>query len=84
MYSYPGEQVLDPFLGSGQTSKVANWLNRDSVGYEIIPKYYELAQKRLKEPLQVRGEQLIAVFDKVGLEEPAGTVDSLTTADTPP
>lgn len=69
MYSYPGEIVLDPFLGSGQTSKVARWLNRQYVGYEIISKYVELAQKRLSEPLLLRQEQLVAIFDKVGLKE---------------
>jgi len=36
LYSYKGETVLDPFLGSGTTSKVAKQLNRNSVGIEII------------------------------------------------
>jgi site-specific DNA-methyltransferase (adenine-specific) len=73
LYSYPGEIVLDPFLGSGQTIKVARHLNRHFVGYEILSKYMELAQKRLNEPLEVRPEQLIASFDKVGLDEAAGS-----------
>ena len=68
MYSYPGEIVLDPFLGSGQTSKVARWLNRQYVGYEIISKYVELARNRLSEPLLLRQEQLVAIFNKVGLD----------------
>src|SRR3990170_1557404 len=65
MYSYPGEIVLDPFLGSGQTSKVAKWLGRRYVGYEVIPTYVDLAKKRLEEPLMVRPEQLVARFEKV-------------------
>ncbi|NLN95623.1 MAG: site-specific DNA-methyltransferase [Bacteroidales bacterium] len=36
LYSYVGETVLDPFVGSGTTMKVANLLNRNSVGIEII------------------------------------------------
>ncbi len=36
LFSYVGETVLDPFLGSGTTMKVAKKLNRNSVGYEII------------------------------------------------
>jgi len=36
LFSYVGEIVLDPFLGSGTTMKVAKKLNRKSVGYEII------------------------------------------------
>lgn len=36
LYSYYGETVLDPFLGSGTTMKVARSLNRNSVGIEIL------------------------------------------------
>jgi len=75
LYSYPGDLVLDPFAGSGQTLKVARGLGRSFVGYEIIPKYVELATRRLNEPLSVREQQLIAVFDKVRLDEPASGVD---------
>jgi len=35
MFSFEGDVVLDPFLGSGTTSKVAYELGRSSVGYEI-------------------------------------------------
>ena len=35
LYSFYGETVLDPFLGSGTTSKVAALLGRNSVGYEL-------------------------------------------------
>ncbi len=69
MYSYPNELVLDPFAGSGQTLKVAYWLKRHYVGYEIIPKYVELARQRINEPLSIRPKQLIAVFEKIDLEE---------------
>lgn len=69
MYSYPGELVLDPFVGSGQTPKVAYWLKRQYVGYEIISKYVELAGHRITKPLSIRPKQLIAVFDKVGLDD---------------
>jgi len=36
LFSYVGETVLDPFLGSGTTMKIAKQLNRNSIGYEII------------------------------------------------
>lgn len=72
MYSYPGDLVLDPFLGSGQTTKVARWLNRKFVGYEVLQKYVELATRRLSEPVYLRPEQLIVIFDKVGFEETSG------------
>ncbi len=73
LYSYPGDLVLDPFVGSGQTTKVARWLGRRFVGYDIVAKYVELARQRLVEPLSLRPEQLIAVFDKIRVDEPVGT-----------
>lgn len=72
LYSYPGELVLDPFVGSGQTPKVAQALGRHYVGYETIARYVALAEQRLHEPLALRPQQLVARFEKVGLEEPAG------------
>lgn len=36
LFSYVGETVLDPFLGSGTTMKVAKKLSRNSIGYEIL------------------------------------------------
>lgn len=71
-YSYPGEIVLDPFVGSGQTTKVARHLKRHFAGYETIAKYVELATQRLNEPLSVRQQQLIAVFEKIGLNDASG------------
>jgi site-specific DNA-methyltransferase (adenine-specific) len=35
MFTYRGDTVLDPFLGSGTTSRVALEMGRNSVGYEI-------------------------------------------------
>jgi modification methylase len=36
LFSYKNETVLDPFLGSGTTMKVAKELGRNSIGFEII------------------------------------------------
>lgn len=68
LYSYPGDLVLDPFCGSGQTLKVARHLGRNFAGYDINQKYVELALTRVTEPLSVRQEQLTAVFEKIPLE----------------
>lgn len=70
LYSYPGDLVLDPFAGSGQTLKVARHLGRRYVGYEIIPQYVALAERRIREPLHLRKEQLVAVFEKVKMDTP--------------
>lgn len=39
MFSFVGDTVLDPFLGSGTTTLVAKNLERNSVGYEINPDF---------------------------------------------
>ena len=35
LFSYKGETILDPFLGSGTTMKIARKLGRSSVGFEV-------------------------------------------------
>ena len=46
MYSFIGDTVLDPFLGSGTTTLAAWLTRRNSIGYEINPKYVELIKRR--------------------------------------
>ncbi len=46
MFSFVGEMVLDPFLGSGTTMKVAQELKRDSVGYEVKEEYLPVIKKK--------------------------------------
>jgi site-specific DNA-methyltransferase (adenine-specific) len=82
MYSYPGELILDPFVGSGQTTKVARWLGREFVGFEVIEKYVQLSMRRLREPLSIRPKQLIAVFEKIGLDDPSGEPKLLPSIET--
>jgi DNA modification methylase len=45
--SNEGDMILDPFLGSGTTMKVARDLKRSCIGIEINPKYIEICKKRL-------------------------------------
>ena len=72
LYSYTGDLVLDPFAGSGQTLKVARRLGRRYAGYEIVPQYAAMARQRIEEPLSIRPQQLVAVFDRIGLDDPIG------------
>ncbi len=46
-YSYIGETVLDPFLGSGTTLVVARDLKRNGIGYEVVPEIASEAIKRI-------------------------------------
>lgn len=47
LYTFQTEVVLDPFAGSGTTCLAAKQANRHFVGYEINPKYCQLAENRL-------------------------------------
>lgn len=47
MYSFWGETVLDPFLGSGTTAEAAELEGRNSVGYELNQDFRPLIEGRL-------------------------------------
>jgi DNA modification methylase len=47
LYSYYGETVLDPFLGTGTTCLVAKKLGRNCIGYEIDLELKEAIEERL-------------------------------------
>lgn len=47
MFSFMGDTVLDPFLGSGTTSLSARNLNRNSIGYEINEKSLPVIKEKL-------------------------------------
>jgi hypothetical protein len=47
MFSFVGDTVLDPFLGSGTTSLAARNLDRNSVGYEINEDYLPVIREKL-------------------------------------
>lgn len=47
MFSFVGDTVLDPFMGTGTTNLAAAMWGRDSVGVELHEEYFEMAWKRL-------------------------------------
>ena len=66
LYSYRGDTVLDPFNGSGQTTKVAFHFKRRYIGIDIVKEYVNLAKSRIiDEPLHIRAEALIANWKKI-------------------
>ena len=65
LYSFVGDLVLDPFLGSGQTAKVAVANQRRAVGYDTVQEYVRLSEQRVMEPSKLRARQLVATFGKI-------------------
>jgi site-specific DNA-methyltransferase (adenine-specific) len=49
LFSYEGDTILDPFMGSGTTGVACKELGRNFIGIEIEPKYYEIAKRRIEQ-----------------------------------
>jgi len=52
-YTSPKDTILDPFLGSGTTLKVARSMDRRGIGIELNPNYSSLIGRRIREPFVV-------------------------------
>ena len=56
-YTQPGDLILDPFMGSGTTGVACVQTGRNFIGIEIDPRYFAIAEKRIKEAqMQIRME----------------------------
>lgn len=49
MFSFVGDTVLDPFMGTATTNAAAERWGRHSVGFELEPEFFEIASRRLLE-----------------------------------
>jgi DNA modification methylase len=47
MFSFVGDTVLDPFMGTGTTNLAAAQWGRNSIGIELDAHYFSMAQHRL-------------------------------------
>ena len=65
LYSDEGDEILDPFLGSGQTALVAVKHGRSCVGYDIEETYLNLSRVRVESPPPSRQFNLIVRFERV-------------------
>jgi len=64
MFTFVGDAVLDPFLGSGTTVKAALELQRNSVGYEINKDFLDI----IKEKTGIK-ESLLKFYDNIQIIE---------------
>jgi len=73
LYTYAGDLVLDPFMGSGSTLVAAARLDRRFVGYDLDPTYIDIAK------LRVRDEGNVTAPTPIEQErpEPDGAGDSV-------
>ncbi|MGO9598057.1 MAG: DNA-methyltransferase [Isosphaeraceae bacterium] len=49
MFSFVGDLVLDPFVGSGSTTEAAIKACRSSIGFEVEPQYYKLLRRKFSQ-----------------------------------
>ncbi len=49
MYSFVGDTVLDPFMGTGTTNLAAGNWGRHSIGFEIEPTYFDMSCNRIQQ-----------------------------------
>ncbi len=70
MYSFVHDVVLDPFLGTGTTMLAAMRSGRNSIGYEIDPKFLQVAKERLlDEAPKLVGQAKVEIGSDVGTFE---------------
>lgn len=63
LYTFEGEIVLDPFVGSGTTCIAALKTNRKYVAYDVDKKYCDLAEQRIKQFLREQNTLFQNEFD---------------------
>lgn len=62
MFSFVGDTVLDPFLGTGTTAVAAMKAGRNVLGVEIDPEYYEMAVRRVRDSRDLLTKPLLKVI----------------------
>jgi len=56
LFTKESDVVLDPFMGSGTTVKVASKMNRIAIGIDVLQEYYDMVQSMMKEQPVYVGE----------------------------
>jgi modification methylase len=75
LFSFAGDTVLDPFLGTGSTIQAAIATGRNSIGVEIEPAYLRISQKRIQQTAGLK-RMTGAVDAEISVEDNAPPVRS--------
>jgi len=62
MYSYVNDTVLDPFLGSGTTAKVALELQRNVIGYEINSAFIPIIMNKISKSVFIDHDNIKVIY----------------------
>lgn len=65
MFSFVGDTVLDPFMGTGTTTVAAGLWGRNSVGVEVDPDYFTMSELRIRKDFNRYGTAALAVHGQV-------------------
>lgn len=77
-FSLPGQTVLDPFVGSGTTLKVAAGYGRRGVGIELNHSFEELISKRLRENFDIPNWEDIDIIHSASSDSSRSTARRTT------
>ncbi len=61
MFSFVGDTVLDPFMGTGSTTLAALQCGRNSLGYEVDPVYFRSACRRIQDSVGLLSHATVSV-----------------------
>ena len=65
MFSFVGDTVLDPFMGTGTTNLAASKWGRNSIGFEVDPHYFRMAHDRIsREGADLFGKITVEAIEK--------------------
>ena len=62
MYSYVNDTILDPFLGSGTTAKVALELQRNVIGYEINSAFIPIIMNKISKSVFIDHDNIEVIY----------------------
>lgn len=65
LFSKEGDTVLDPFMGSGTSVIVANRMNRNAIGIDLMPSYFVMVAEQLN--IEKPGPDIVSIVSNGSL-----------------